>query len=50
VLAWRPPMRKNEYVDVHCPCVTSSLLKAGAEIPWWSSGGHAVWRGGSITD
>jgi hypothetical protein len=42
VLAPRIPVRQNEFVDVHCPCTRSSLLKAGAEIPWWSSGGNAV--------
>jgi NHL repeat len=47
VLASRIPIPagQNEFIDVHCPCTRSSLLKAGAEIPWWSSGGNAVLEG-----
>ena len=45
VLASRIPAHQNEFIDVHCPCTRSSLLKAGAEIPWWSSGGNAVLEG-----
>lgn len=45
VLASRIPVPQNEFIDVHCPCTSSSLLKAGEQIRWWPDGGNAVLEG-----
>ena len=43
VLGFRP-MRRDA-VNVHCPCTTSNLLKAGERISWWSDAPNSALKG-----